>query len=398
MTRPPKRAALGALALAALLAPSAASGQEATVPAEDHSAAANVRRVGGGPNDRSLKTTDFPELQFESTSDEKKLSLAVSMQVSGRPPRSDDSNMKRISYSQLSIKGSLPLEANDGVTRVTALKTLPAGTEASLGFTRFWGSMPKPSDWKVDLAEAERSCRDDFPDTVAANMESVGSPAVSVNKYCHQNGSERGSITSFIKRYDYAKYRDHLRTVFPRPINFIGADATGSQKDFEFADPVAVALGRASRFSYRGSVYFGQIYPVRVASVTASFSYVREYEAGAPTTVCQPTNSSQCVPGPGAPVVIKRAVVSVEGRQMFGFSQDKPPRFAIAPELSYDIENRAFSADVPIYFVTNGEGQLNGGVRLTYLNEKKVGGTRKGDVALSVFVGLPFKSLSSFFQ
>ncbi|MFZ1367373.1 hypothetical protein, partial [Sphingorhabdus sp.] len=57
---------------------------------------------------------------------------------------------------------------------------------------------------------------------------------------------------------------------------------------------------------------------------------------------------------------------------------------------SYDIENKAFAVDVPLYLFPDNKGALKGGVRFGYTNTKDALGKRDGDFQLGLFFGVPF--------
>lgn len=341
----------------------------------DKVVAEQTRAVSGGPNDRSTKESNAPDLQIETGEDGQILSFSYSLLDSG-------GNADGLSYTHFSFRGSIPIASEGDDAPVLSLKSLPAGTQFTLGFTHHWGGIDTSENYLKRLDAQFNAAKD-------ACEKSFRAQGVQNLNPCSRNG-HAGSETEFIRTWTPMTYRQHLRTAFPKPITFVGVDATGNKAEFERVDSTAIGLTKDLKFSYRGSVYFGQLYPADMRKWSVSFSYVRGYEKTAEVTVCDPINTTRCVTGAGVPVGNTRAVVSFEGRQAFGFSTDGPPRFAVAPELSYDITNEAFSADVPFYFTQDKDGVLSGGLRFSYLNERKVGGGRQEDSRLTVFVGVPF--------
>ncbi len=356
----------------------------------------DIAQLTGGPNDRSLKSTRLPSFQLTSTNSDTELSAAFSSQISGGAGKFDP-NSRRVpfSYGEVSIKGTVPLQNGNSTEQLFGLKSLPAGTAVTVGFTQFWGMVNRPPWEAAGMQVALRNCTISYPDIDDPKNPGQKKPS----PQCDRNDPDAPSDGRFIELYNYAGLRHHLASIFPRPIMFAGLEGSGSSKDFDVADAATAALGKQSKFSYRGTIYAGLVFPTTVASLSASFSYLREYEAGAPVTVCQPMNAAQCVTGPGTPNVKTRAVGAIEGRYAFGFHDGKPAQFAIAPEASYDFTHDAFSVDVPLFFSADGEGKLSGGIRLTYVNEKVVGSAgRRDNTTVSMFVGVPFSLFGKLFN
>ena len=89
--------------------------------------------------------------------------------------------------------------------------------------------------------------------------------------------------------------------------------------------------------------------------------------------------------GPGGPPVsVENGLISVESRHRFVFGKDQ--HIGLAPQATYRLEDDSFSLELPVYLTPDKNGNLNGGIKFGY-------NTKDDDVAVGLFVGVPFSTL-----
>jgi type II secretory pathway pseudopilin PulG len=332
--------------------------------------------VANGPNGRALKSTSTPDLQLLATSKDKIASLAWTFDVSGSP------RPGKLTATQLTATATTALDS-EGEAEILGLKGFPGGTELSLNLIHYIAGFAADGTERTEVAEARSRCR--------AHPDNAGKPDIDTlcNPYEFKNG-----VSRFVEKYYKEGLRPMLRGVMPGSIYFVGGELTANQTDFDYLDQAAFAMQSKSRFGYSGTVFGGLILPSGQTSFTASFTYGRKYKAADPITLCQAINAvpqTQCITAPGAaPARRSQAIVSLEARHAFPANVGEFARFAIAPEVSFDLESDAYSLDLPVYLMGDGSGKLRGGVRFGYLNSKQADGGREGDFSLGMFVGVPF--------
>lgn len=395
---------IAAPALAAAALPFAAAAQ---APASDRNGANRLAEeygersfrtglddaVSNGPNDRELKSTGVPDFQLVATSEEKVVTMAVTSKLSGSVNAAGD----RYFYHQFSLKAAAEVEDGDGPMRIFGLKGFAGGTEVTLNYTYFTG--------KLNVSAIDRLAEASFPRAAAeCRRQNAGLLALEMVQGKASQGAGDGEdkpdpcdpdnfdqgLTRFLELYDPSELHRLLDEIFPSRIFFAGIEASGSQDDYEYLDATTRETDKASKFGFKSNLFAGFLFPKRAASIAASVTFAKEYEAGTEFNACNPADASDCATGPGLPKATKRAIGSIEGRWAFGAADGKPAPFALAPEASYDFKNKAFSLDVPLYFARDGDGKLRGGVRFTYLDERDPMGGRRRDKTLSLFVGVPF--------
>lgn len=343
--------------------------------------------VTNGPIDRVLSSSIVPQIQLSASADEKVASLSWSF--TGSTSVTQD----HLSYDQFTFKIATELDKDDSKTILLDASGFPGGTELKLNFTHFSGTISYPKQdsrqrGEVDAAKivAQKNCEDRY----------FGSPAATIKANCDiDDGVEGESMSSFIEKYDRKDFDRTFGFYYPSiPFHFYGLEAGANQDTYKYLDRSSFAINKSSKFGYSATVFAGLLWVKQSASLTASFAYARRYEAQAPVTLCQPINAtqSQCLAAPdGAPAATRSAVFSIDGRYAFGLGEGGAARYAIAPNVSYDVRNDAYAIDVPFYLASDGEGKLRGGVRVGYTNSRKTtGGGREDDTTIALFVGVPF--------
>jgi hypothetical protein len=184
-------------------------------------------------------------------------------------------------------------------------------------------------------------------------------------------------------------FRKAMRRRFGGSLKFAGAQATIGYGTHNVLNRAAFGLDQANRVGIDGRVYAGIISDDGRKSARISVGYARGYEAQDSVNFCRPDASGTgetCISGEdGRPVRSENTYVSVEGRLGFGKTEVGPPQFAIAPQVTYRVEDNDFLFDLPVYLVRQADTGLSGGIRAAY-------DTGKDDFTMRVFVGVPFST------
>jgi hypothetical protein len=178
--------------------------------------------------------------------------------------------------------------------------------------------------------------------------------------------------------------RDLEKVVFVRtPLKFMGLDGSYGRDDFKALDRAAFKVSDTGRNSWEVGAYWGLIGPDIDWSFRARATYGAAYEAADSVEVCRPVGSAQeCIEGPdGLPSRKESGLFSIEGRKVFDLAENQ--RFAIAPQLTYDIKDEELRAELPIYLSPDADGKLSGGIKLAY-------SSKGGDFGVGLFIGVPF--------
>ena len=180
------------------------------------------------------------------------------------------------------------------------------------------------------------------------------------------------------------------------PVYFYGVSALLGYENYDFLDRINFRVSDSGRFAYDGSIYGGVIGKKGNWSLRGTASYARGYQSPDNAELCRMVAASsdqECISGPdGTPIKKENAYLSGELRLLFPLGKDKTegdgtikkaPRFAIAPEVTYDVDQNEWAVDVPVYLHRDKKGILDGGVRFGYRSDMK-------DFAVGVFIGVPF--------
>lgn len=186
-----------------------------------------------------------------------------------------------------------------------------------------------------------------------------------------------------------AEYRRALRRRLAGSLKFFGAQATLGYGTHNVINRAGFSLDQENRVGIDGRVYAGIISNDGRKSGRISVGYARGYAAQDSVNFCRPDASGigeTCISGEdGRPVRSENSYVSVEGRLGFGKTDIGPPQFAIAPQVTYRVEDNDFLFDLPVYLVRQADTGLSGGIRAAF-------DTGKNDFTMRVFVGVPFST------
>lgn len=265
---------------------------------------------------------------------------------------------------QWSVSFSAPLNKK-GNTDLATLDNLSSGFKLEIDFSRSGSKLQAPTNFALDelqrLAVMECDGRGDLGCNDPKNENDVfqraylGDRIVDDGMSMHQ-GSWRWGMTAAIG-YDKFNYRD----------------------------PATLQEMSANKVGVSGSGYFGYLVPNGLTSFTLRAEYQHGYKAGQNKILCpaNPTNAViQCFNDPvGPPQKDKSALLSVDMRHYLGEGLGIP--MAIAPLVTYDVNDDVVGVDLPLYLVSDGKLGLSGGLRMGWRSDTK-------DAVFGIFVGKRF--------
>jgi|GEM_PF-4334025 len=191
-----------------------------------------------------------------------------------------------------------------------------------------------------------------------------------------------------IRQYgESTQIRTSIRAVTANaPTFFVGGNATFGRKSYSYIDRAAFALQDKPKGEYALAAFAGVISGDGLWSLRAAVTHSLSYDAQDQIELCQPTataGQTQCLTGAGGPPArSKVTALSVEGRRLFTIPGTKS-QIGVAPEFAINPSNGKYSIDVPVYLAPDKDGNLTGGVQVSY-------GSKKKNVVFGVFVGVPF--------
>jgi hypothetical protein len=328
--------------------------------------------VANGTNGSPLKSSKTPDLQVLASSTDKIASIAWSVDLSTQP------RSNHLAADQFTLTASGKLDDN-GEAQLLGLRGFPNGTEIKLAYTHYGSRILLNGVEKEQVRIAREKC-----------LSQPGSDAKTCNPYDYASG-----VSVFVAKYNPAGLQPLLNEVLPGPVWYYGIEMAGNHVSYKYLNRSTFTIGKESQFGYGATAFGGILIGSGQTSIGGAFTYRRQYEEQDPVTLCQAvaaTVQTQCITAPdGRPVMSTQAIISVDFRHAFATNVGQFASLAIAPEFSADIDNHAYSIDVPLYFASAADGKFRGGIRGVYLNERdEKNGGRKGSFALGLFVGVPF--------
>jgi hypothetical protein len=358
-----------------------------------------------------------PQFQLLADTDKTTASLSLAFELDGSVKSSGN---ERIAISdRFLLKASAPLSGGSE-TSVFSFNGIADGTAVTLGWSRFSRRFPNAEDHRAFAGEkrilATKACvekvaknaptyLDKFrseardptksTDTILEELAKSDDPKIkkiggTVSGKCipgyaeDSPGDHQELIREYLSQQDEIEFTDKMFGT--KPMLLLGIDATVGQKQFAYLDVPAFADKDVSHTSYEASAYFGLIGSSADWSLRAKGSYALGYKGRSSVTICQPIPGgvqSQCKTGAnGAPRRKEGAFGAVEFRKTLSLGK-AGLSIGIAPEFTYDVKEKDFAVDVPIYLVPDKDGKLTGGLRIGYRNDTK-------DVGVGLFVGVPF--------
>ncbi|MEQ1511003.1 MAG: hypothetical protein ABL909_11455 [Sphingopyxis sp.] len=411
---------------ATVLTPSSvlANEQPANVSAE-----AAVLQQGNSGADPSA--ADFvPQILLETDSSDTDVSLSLRFGISEPGRRAADGAM--IGTTNIAITLSVPVSSSSGGTSLFDFNQLTDGSKLTVGLSHYWGRLQHSDPLEDGSAahiqeQAVGQCIvtqiDEWRRTHArdaADLEAMDLWVVAYQQLVHfpggtQNGALNGlaldsreavaqvqatmvaqclpnavggnSAVNIIRTHsgEDAAERFQMR----RPLSglaFVGLKGSVARDGYDYLDIAGFSLESTSRTSYGATAYAGYLAGDGSWSGQLSVAYQRRYATADERTICRPIagGASECLSGAdGVPTRNTRLLASAELRKSIRISGVD---FGIAPRIDYDLDDNEALISLPIYALRNGDGRLNGGIRIGY-------GTRQDALEARVFIGVPFSTI-----
>lgn len=205
------------------------------------------------------------------------------------------------------------------------------------------------------------------------------------------NNSPQCDISSeVIYNYDRRNWLRYLR-MMTAGVTDVGLDATVGINDFEWVDPISFAPRKDRRTDWSIAAHATHFFRGQQVALTGSVSYQRAWEAVDEQQLCPPNvvdPATQCITARGAgPSRNENLLLSAGLRYRILRPDGTLGPLAIAPIVTYDAIDDIWGVDVPIYFVPGDNGDLTGGLRVSYRSD------RDDEYAISAFVGTTFNFL-----
>ncbi|WP_430424664.1 hypothetical protein [Phenylobacterium sp.] len=334
--------------------------------------------VDNGTDGTNLNASRIPDFQILATEDDKVAKVALTFDFANH------SGTPGLTTDQLTLSASTTLDDGQTDASLVGLKGFQNGTSLELSFIHYSGRTNLTGIEQAAVAAARDECE-----------KGLGRGAAACDPYAYATGAG-----SFVAKYSPGGYEAMLDAVRPGPVAFTGLRVSGNQAAYKYLDRPSFGIEKESHFGFSAGAFGGLLLNHGMTSVTGEFTYKRAYDAQDPVELCQPlsgTIQTQCLTGAdGRPERSKEAIFSAELRHAFKAKVGTFSKLAIAPEVSADVENDAWSVSLPVYFAGDGKGSLRAGVRGVYVNTKdKVNGGRDEDFTIGVFFGVPFSVLQS---
>ncbi|WP_298334009.1 hypothetical protein [uncultured Erythrobacter sp.] len=174
-----------------------------------------------------------------------------------------------------------------------------------------------------------------------------------------------------------------------KSIRLFGVSASSGFEEFELLDRPGFQLDSVDRVGFELEGYAGIISGSGNVSGRLSAAFVRSFEAQDDVEFCRSTSPTdqECLTGPDMlPVRSDSLVLKGEARLVLLRDRIGRPQLAMAPEVSYNVDDNEWLFDTPIYFQRSDDGGLDAGLRLLY-------GTKDDDFSVGLFIGVPFTGL-----
>lgn len=387
---------------------------------------------GSGPVERAAGAISNSALQFSNIQGESELTLAVKFELDTHQsePSSRPDEVRRSSFD-LVISGTTPLGDPTG-SDIFSGGSLVSGSRFKLALTRTISYSNNGSTISPVLDRAVRRCVSQesaaWLSPRSGDDNAVGSVAIYRDRLEGRygqdlakdsgaritltlidldqeinNGTEPALLKSlsaavkgkcagtigrqFLKTYfledEFDRFVQELRGT--KPLEFMGADASLGEENFDVLDLNEFEKTSQSRTSWEAGAYYGRIASDANSSWRARVSYGVGYEGAEESQICRQQDMAmalECLTGPsGPPIRRETGLAQVEYRQLVTLADDQEIGFA--PQATYDIDEDEFDFELPIYLAQDDKGKLSGGLRLGY-------STRDDDFAVGLFIRSPF--------
>lgn len=200
-------------------------------------------------------------------------------------------------------------------------------------------------------------------------------------------GCETEPISNIVRSDNRSRVREFHAMQIPRAPRDFGFEASVSRLDFEFIDPATLAAQSDRKVQWSVSGYYTHYFRQSRTALAFSVGYERAYEAADEEIFC-PANPNnviiRCITASGAPPERNESLLLSFGVRHHFARGGLLRHLAIAPTITYDAIDDVIGVDVPVYFLSNSEGMLTGGVRAGYRSD------RDDRFSIGIFIGTSF--------
>jgi len=336
----------------------------------------------GDPLNLSTDVFNSVELGSES-SDEELIGGAINFTTGTAESRVSISGQRAFSQGNgnaryLTLEFSAPA-AKTGDTELTQLGEFASDAQVKFSFFQTFGG------WKVTPLNSKRVT--DIKTEVLNGIEEIcGDKCPEAVKKGDANGIMLS--TDCVAKYA-TKKNENTEFFFNNQVErtastFLGGSASIGYKEFEFKDLAADKDVSEDKVPWSLEVFAGRYSADRETLFRAGYTYVEDYKASDKITLCQASEQDAM----GAQVCENLTTSGPEDDQKdVGFIEMRKKLNgsivqAATVKLSYDFDDKETEVDIPIYLLTDGEKNLNGGIRL--------GWSESDDIKFGVFVGSTF--------
>ena len=371
-----------------------------------------------GPLDRAGASISGSSFQFESEDGDAEASLALTFDLDRYEPTKIRAGEYRLSDLRLVTKATVPVGDNDG-RQLFAGDNIVSGSRITLALTRSVSFqtdgrksaqvvlpiyraciVKKVEGWPTATA-AENQIVETFRGLIEPVLkeEDVSEFGAGVRRIARENETDLAkavrddcvsksplSVANDLGESGKALKKALEEAVFVnKPFRFMGVDATYGRKQFDALNRTDFVVSSVDRDEWEVGAYYGIIGPDVDWSVRGRVVYGQSYEAPDDAQICRMSDQSMdqdCIMGPdGEPTRKRTGLISVEGRKLFNLAENQ--RFAVAPQVTYDIDEDDFRFELPVYLSPDEKGNLTGGIKFGYT-------TDEDELVVGLFVGAPF--------
>ena len=375
-----------------------------------------------GPLDRAAAATSRSALEFNSTQGDTEATLALSFSLAKhRPVPAENPGTYRMSDLNLVVKASVPVNKESDNSRIFTGDHLVSGSRITLALTRTSSLQKDGRDLERQLPQVIIACVDSETKKWAGSDETKLSI---INEYLkalnargpYKSPARLDGVISHDLEFVSVTLSDHIKekclvhdpialageyrpdlvdalekaAFVTKAMHFLGVDGSYGRKEFKALSRSDFAVSSIDKNDWELGAYFGLIGPTLDWSLRLRGVYGRVHESPDEVQFCRATaegTGQECISGPdGNPVSSKTGLVSIEGRRLFKLTDGQ--KIGFSPQVTYDIKDKSFRAEVPVYLSPDKDGALSGGIKFGYNSKSE--NSKKDDFAIGLFVGLPF--------
>lgn len=353
----------------------------AAAPALAQVAVLDSANSSANPNGLVISPVDDTLVQASFNTDEQVASLTSTLRVSAP--------FDWKGAGLLTVTAQTPLAQGQTFVNTATLDGLTKSTAVSFTLSYFTGGLDVDTNTLMNVPANNSACWD--------LVEKAGRkplPAGQRDKTCAGADVDDAvkTLTSDIEKATVAqkdataerKILDEVskgqgalkKAITPRPADTwqISLNGKVGYDEHDYFDAVTLQKATADRTPWQIGGSLGYIWPSGTTSLHLSANYQEAFLDGGDgetQTKCLPDLT--CASGfIGAPVLKDKALISADFRWMVGRIEGVKIPFGIAPKITYDAIADSEAVQFPVYFVSDSDGKLSGGIRYDWTSTTHV--------------------------